>query len=189
MARDGAYLAGANIDGWHAKSLRGDDAEGLRQWRDTDLVTFLKTGRTDRTAAFANMADVVHHSTQYLTDSDLGTIAYYLKSLSPEGRSATVAPAAADGATWDAFRAGGRPELGAATYGEFCISCHRTDGLGVARIFPTLAGNSVVTTLDPTLADFISCWPEGGRRKPMRRLRPMRCPPSISLATRRSPTS
>ena len=144
--KDGtAFLAGADINGWYAKSLRGDP-DGLARWSETELVTFLRTGRTDRTAAFADMAEVVQHSTQFLTDDDLTAVARYLKSL-PAPRAASRRRSA-DHAT--APPSGEHPGAGGAAYGEFCVTCHRGDGAGVPRIFPALAGNSVVATADAT---------------------------------------
>ncbi len=143
--KDGTeFLAGADINGWYAKSLRGDP-DGLGRWSETELVTFLRTGRTDRTAAFADMAEVVQHSTQFLTDDDLTAVARYLKSL-PATRG--IEAASADHATVPP--SGEHPGAGGATYGEFCVTCHRGDGAGVKRIFPALAGNSVVATADAT---------------------------------------
>ena len=92
-----AFLAGAVIDDWYAKSLRGDK-DGLGQWSEADIVSFLKTGSTDRTAAFGDMAEVVEHCTQYLNDDDLTGIARYLKSL-PPGPAKTVASIAGAGGT------------------------------------------------------------------------------------------
>lgn len=154
--KDGsAYLAGANIDGWHAKSLRGNDADGLGRWSQSDIVTFLKTGRTDKSAAFANMAEVVGHSTQYLSAEDLNAMAAYLKSLPARDGSlpppaASSSPTATGGVTLTALRAGDMTQTGAAGYVEFCQSCHRPDGAGMPGIFPALAGNTVVTTAEPT---------------------------------------
>ena len=89
------FLAGAVIDGWYAKSLRGDK-DGLGRWSEADIVTFLRTGSTDRTAAFGDMAEVVQHGTQYLTERDLIAIARYLKSLpASEEESNVVAGAGA----------------------------------------------------------------------------------------------
>ncbi len=139
------FLAGANIDGWHAKSLRGQDDDGLGRWRDGDIVTFLKSGRSNSTAAFASMAEVVHNSTQYLADDDLTAIAVFLKTL-PAGE----AKAAARATPLPAAVVRDPPDSGAATYGEFCATCHRADGAGIARIFPALAGSSVVGTDDAT---------------------------------------
>ena len=53
------------IDGWRTKSLHGEH-DGLAIWSTAELVDFFKTGRTDITAAFAAMAEVVEHSTQYM---------------------------------------------------------------------------------------------------------------------------
>jgi mono/diheme cytochrome c family protein len=143
-----AYLAGARIDGWFAKSLRGEQASGLGAWSEADIAQFLKTGRTARSAVFASMAEVVGHSTQYLTDADLGAIARYLKSLPPADGTPPVTMVQ-DGA-FEALRAGDYGRPGAAAYGEFCLSCHRADGAGVTKIFPALAGNSVVGSADAT---------------------------------------
>ena len=82
-AADGSnFLAGsAPLEGWIAKSLRGDHKDGLGSWSEEQLVQFLKTGRSDRSAVFGGMSDVVTHSMQYMTDADLTAIARYLKSL------------------------------------------------------------------------------------------------------------
>ena len=150
--RDGSdFLSGAIIDGWYAKSLRGG-MDGLGSWSESDIATFLKTGGTDRTAAFAPMAEVVQHSTQYLNDDDLSAIAQYLKTLSSSTAKApapTVSPTPSD-------------DRGALGYAQFCQTCHRADGGGVPRIFPALAGNSVVRTGDAT--SLIRIVLAGGRR-------------------------
>ncbi len=82
------YLAGSSapMDGWIAKSLRGDHRTGLGSWSEADLVSFLRTGRSERSAVFGGMTDVVEHSMQYLSDADLTAIARYLKSLPPRER-------------------------------------------------------------------------------------------------------
>jgi alcohol dehydrogenase (quinone), cytochrome c subunit len=140
--RDGpAFLAGAVINDWYAKNLRGDK-DGLGQWSEADIVTFLKTGTTDRTAAFGDMAEVVQHSTQYLTDDDLAAIARYLKSLpGSQGEPTAGTPVALSS---DVHR------RGSAAYEEFCVTCHRADGGGVTNIFPALSANDVVETADAT---------------------------------------
>ncbi|KAG1315563.1 hypothetical protein G6F62_013741 [Rhizopus arrhizus] len=53
LADGDAFLSGAVIDGWRAKSLRGE-AQGLQSWSAEEIVMFLKTGRTDKVAAFAS---------------------------------------------------------------------------------------------------------------------------------------
>ncbi len=156
--RDGpAFLAGAVIDGWYAKNLRGDK-DGLGQWSEADIVSFLKTGSTDRTAAFGDMAEVVQHSTQYLTDDDLTAIAHYLKSLPASKEQPSVSAATQTASS----SAGDHLTHASAAYEEFCVTCHRADGGGVTRIFPALAGNDVVDTADAT--SLVHIIVSGGRR-------------------------
>jgi len=153
-----AYLAGAKIDGWYAKSLRGEQASGLGAWSEADIVQFLKTGRTNRSAVFASMSEVVDHSTQYLSDADLSAMARFLKSLPPADgtppvtmavtTTTTTTTTTGDG-TYEALRNGDYHRPGAAAYVEFCAACHRLDGNGATKIYPALAGNSAVLSPDP----------------------------------------
>ena len=78
MADDGSrqFLSGSVLEGWYAKNLR-NESTGLASWSEGEIVDFLRTGRTDRSAAFGGMADVVEHSTQYLSDADLLAMARY----------------------------------------------------------------------------------------------------------------
>ncbi len=136
------YLSGAIIDGWRAKSLRGE-AQGLASWSADDIAQFLKTGRTDKVAAFGAMADVVEHSSQYWTDEDLKSTALYLKQLSPAQNKALALPKKEDKTT-TALLSGQDVSRGATLYTEYCFTCHRADGEGVPRIFPALNNNSAV---------------------------------------------
>ncbi|WP_417594824.1 c-type cytochrome [Oceanospirillum sp.] len=141
-AESNAFLGGAVIDGWRAKSLRGE-YEGLGIWSTEELVDFFKTGRTDLTSAFGAMAEVVEHSTQYMTEEDLYAMSAYLKTLSPtEGRP--VNPPNKIDTTTQKLLDGVYDSRGAILYAEYCQICHRADGKGVPRIFPALAGNSAV---------------------------------------------
>lgn len=144
------YLAGGQIiDGWLAVNLRGDAADGLGRWSHEDIVEALKTGRNAHHAVVGSpMADVVVNSTQHLTDSDLGAIAAYLKSLPPTASG--TSSFAADPATASDLRAGINRSRGAEIYVDSCAACHRTDAEGYQRVFPRLAGNSTVLADDPT---------------------------------------
>lgn len=146
---DGFLAGGAPLEGWVAKNLRGDTADGLGNWSEEQLARFFKTGRTEKTAAFGSMTDVVQHSLQYLTDADRIAIARYLKTLSPTRDSL----AAGDGAserTSQALRQMDVSTPGARTYVDNCMACHRSDGKGYAEVFPALAGNSVINGKDAT---------------------------------------
>nr|ATW63846.1 FAD-dependent membrane-bound gluconate 2-dehydrogenase cytochrome c subunit [Pseudomonas plecoglossicida] len=149
-ADDGdAYLAGsAPLEGWVAKSLRGDHKDGLGSWSEAQIVAFLKTGRNERTAVFGGMSDVVEHSMQYMSDADLSAIARYLKTLPPVNPDDK--PFQEDRQVADALWKGDDAKPGAALYVDNCAACHRTDGKGYARVFPALAGNPVLQGKDAT---------------------------------------
>lgn len=149
-AADGAaFLSGsAPLEGWIAKSLRGDHKDGLGSWSEEQLVQFLKTGRSDRSAVFGGMSDVVVHSMQYMSEDDLTAIARYLKSLpavDPKDQ-----PHQYDKQVAEALWKGDDSKPGAAVYIDNCAACHRTDGHGYTRVFPALAGNPVLQTADAT---------------------------------------
>ena len=144
-----AFLSGsAPLEGWIAKNLRGDHKDGLGGWSEEQLVQFLKTGRSDRSAVFGGMSDVVVHSMQYMSENDLTAIARYLKSLpavDPKDQ-----PHQYDKQVADALWKGDDSRRGAAVYIDNCAACHRTDGHGYTRVFPALAGNPVLQTADAT---------------------------------------
>lgn len=143
LSEDGThFLSGAVIDGWRAKSLRGD-ARGLASWSTEELAEFFKSGRTDRSAAFGAMAEVVEHSTQYWNDEDIASMAEYLKTLPAAANQETKLADKPD-TTTDMLRSGQYANRGALLYAEHCMACHRADGNGVARIFPALNRNSAV---------------------------------------------
>ncbi|WP_347556597.1 cytochrome c [Robbsia sp. KACC 23696] len=48
------------------------------------------------------------------------------------------------------LRIGQIDSAGARVYLNSCNACHRSDGTGAKRIFPSLAGNSAVNADDPT---------------------------------------
>ncbi|UQS90799.1 cytochrome c [Pseudomonas chlororaphis subsp. piscium] len=143
------FLAGsAPLEGWIAKSLRGDHKDGLGSWSEEQLVQFLKTGRSDRGAVFGGMSDVVVHSMQYMTEEDLTAIARYLKSL--PAVDANDQPHQYDKAVAEALWKGDDSKPGASVYIDNCAACHRTDGHGYTRVFPALAGNPVLQSADAT---------------------------------------
>lgn len=144
-----AFLSGsAPLEGWIAKSLRGDHKDGLGSWSEEQLVQFLKTGRSDRSAVFGGMSDVVTHSMQYMTDNDLTAIARYLKSL--PANDPNDQPHQYDKQVAQALWNGDDSKPGASVYIDNCAACHRTDGHGYTKVFPALAGNPVLQSQDPT---------------------------------------
>lgn len=155
------YLSGAVIDGWRAKSIRGEH-RGLGTWNVAELNDFFKTGRTDTTAAFGAMAEVVEHSTQYMTEDDINAMSSYLKTLSPAPNKEVTLPVKKD-VTTEKLLAGNYDSRGALLYVEYCTVCHRADGKGVPRIFPALDGNSAVYAKN---ADSVLQITLGGGRMP-----------------------
>ena len=159
LADNDSFLSGAVVDGWRAKSLRGE-GNGLGEWSENDIVQFLKTGRTDKIIAFGAMAEVVEHSTQHMTEADLRGMAKYLKALPPvTGRP--VERATKKDTTTQALLDGSDTSRGALLYTENCAVCHRADGKGVARIFPALDDNSAVVANNAQ--SVIQVTLEGGR--------------------------
>jgi mono/diheme cytochrome c family protein len=132
-------FAGAVIDGWFALDLSEDITTGLGSWSVDNIATYLKTGEfKGKTTAIGPMAEVLHNSLQYLTDSDLHAMAVYLKAIPPDSplRTGRRRP--------DATRV-----QGANLYIEHCVGCHQSMGRGVRGVFPPLAGNGVVLASDP----------------------------------------
>lgn len=135
------YLSGGESDHWVAPSLRGELASGLGNVGEEDITALLRSGRSERSAVFGGMSDVVEHSTQYMSDADLTAIAHFLKSL-PAARKEDALTY--DNAAHAALSSGNASGPGAQLYVDNCATCHRTDGHGYGQVFPALAGNSVL---------------------------------------------
>ncbi|WP_369725708.1 MULTISPECIES: cytochrome c [unclassified Bradyrhizobium] len=132
-------LRGGKLQDWFAPNLTADLRSGLGNWSIDEIVTFLKTGRNDRTVAYGPMSEVITFSTSKLNDDDLKAIATYLKDV----------PAAAE----DNKAAEPDPKnmaAGKALYVDNCAGCHQADGQGVPAMFPRLQGSSTVQDRDPT---------------------------------------
>lgn len=126
--RSGAFLSGAELDGWSASSLRAEPRTGLAGWSSADVQAFLRTGSNQHASAFGPMTDVINNSTQYLTDADVRAMATYLRSLPGQHPAAPPAP-------------GLRTGTGARLYGQYCAHCHSVTGNGAAPWLAPLAGN------------------------------------------------
>ena len=166
MAQDGTrlsddnFLKGGVVDGWSAPALRGEQAR-VQKWTAEEIAAYLGTGRNAHAVANGEMALVVEHSMQYMTDADLNAMAVFLKNMdgkTVESLSAAVAPAPVNGrsmpplpadatgkATSDLLTSAS-PDmpLGARLYLDNCAACHFVSGKGAAEIFPELQGNPMV---------------------------------------------
>lgn len=146
------HLAGGRLENWSAPDIRGGRHGGLEKWSQEEIVEFLRTGRNAHSAAFSIMSEVISYSTQHMTETDLTAIAIYLKDLEGEERARPETP---DDAVMKA---------GAAIYFDNCSACHVSDGSGVPRFFPPLAGSNKVNNPDATTV--IRVLLEGARAVP-----------------------
>ena len=137
--KSGEALRGGQLQDWFVPNISNDSRNGLGAWSADEIAEYLKTGRNGKSGASALMSEVVTHSTAKMSDADLHAIATYLKSM--PGTAERQAVAAPDRAAMDA---------GKAIYLDSCAACHRSDGGGVAHMFPPLARNANVQSDDPT---------------------------------------
>lgn len=152
------YLVGGTLEGWHAANLRGDTLNGLGRWSEEELTRFLKTGHSDKFAAFGSMVDVIQDSTQHLSEEDVQAIATYLKSL-PAGDTEPSQPVMTPSRL--ALYSSNQPSSDGQLYLDNCAACHRSDGQGYRNTFPQLAHNPALLADDP--ASLISVILKGSR--------------------------
>ena len=141
------FLSGSKLDNTSPINLRGNAGSGLGNWSEADIVAVLQTGRGPHSAVTGSMGEVIEHSTQYLNDADLHAIAVYLKSLPPRPSDATAFQA--NDATLKSIMAGSATGPGASFYIDSCAACHRQNGQGASRVFPSLANNPMVLASQP----------------------------------------
>ncbi|MGX7877453.1 c-type cytochrome [Mesorhizobium sp. ORM6] len=135
--KDSQRYQGSEIQNWFAPNLTGEQRTGLGTWSEQDIVSFLKTGRNERTTAYGPMAEVVKDSTSRMTDADLKAIASYLKSLPPSSVDAPATP------NRDVMKQGQN------IYLDQCSACHQLGGDGAKNMFPSLKGSAAVQSREP----------------------------------------
>ena len=191
MAQDGTrlgdsnFLMGGVLNGWTAPALRGKDS-AIKQWSAEEVAAYLAAGRNTFAVTNGEMALVVEHSLQYLTDTDLNAMAVFLKSMDgqpvesvpaviapPGPHSTAVAPADEAGKATAQLLTSASPEmpLGGRLYLDNCSACHFVTGKGAAEIFPQLQGNTLVQGVDaaPLIGIILQ-----GTASPSTERRPMR---------------
>jgi alcohol dehydrogenase (quinone), cytochrome c subunit len=146
-SRDGkAFLRGGAVENWYAPSLREGGPDSIGEWTEAQIAKFLQTGANHAGIAFGSMSDVIVNSTQFLSAGDSAGTAKYLKTLQD-------APGPGQKFTYDDRTdhelASGDATRGALLYLDNCAACHRPDGRGYEGVFPSLAGNPVVSTDNP----------------------------------------
>ncbi len=142
-SRDQQAFSGGMIpnQNWYAPSLTSNREAGLGEWAIQDIVDLLQTGVSSRGTVYGPMAEVTHHSLQYMTDEDVRAMGVYLKSLPPKNepkpspQAQLVAPATM--------------ELGRKVYAAQCAMCHGNEGKGYPPAFPPLANNQSIEMESP----------------------------------------
>lgn len=134
-------LRGSILQGWFAPDITGDGNQGLGEWSEADIKTYLKTGHNRISSATGPMAEEVLDATSQYRDSDLDAIATYLKSLPP--RQDNPSPAQKDSPIMTA---------GKAIYQDKCSACHGIEGTGVPMLFPSLVDSGLAHASNPTSA-------------------------------------
>jgi len=136
------YLQGTLIEGIVAPDITKD---GLtRMGFDVPLLaSFMKSGISAQGAMTNQMFDVVHFSTQYMSDDDMKALSAYLFDLDavPEQSATPAAPKPVEVA----------PELVASargTYTNLCSGCHGAEGQGIPHVVVPLATNASLRIVD-----------------------------------------
>jgi len=124
--------AGKNRN-WSAPNLTSAKS-GLAQWSLDDLKKYLKTGYSRRAGILGPMNEVVANSVRFLTDSDIGAMATYIKSLPAKSESRQQTLTA------------GEHDAGQDLYDKYCDECHLSSGRGGLRKAPSVAASAVVQT-------------------------------------------
>jgi mono/diheme cytochrome c family protein len=135
-------FAGAEVVGWRAYNITGDQGSGIGAWSDTDLVQYLSTGHAaGRGSGAGPMGEAVDLSLRYLTTDDIRAIVSYLRTV-PAAASAEPAPKL-PGPAPDDHRQGvaaGTDATGKRLYEGACVSCHGWSGVSPVSAYATLTG-------------------------------------------------
>jgi len=119
-----AYLAGGDVEGWHAPALNGDSPAPIPWTKDT-LFEYLRHGYSrHHGAATGSMAPVVREGTSQIDEADTRAIAVYLASWSKAGGPADHAGLinSIRVETYDQWRPAATP--GARLFSGACMACH-----------------------------------------------------------------
>lgn len=132
-------MTGAIILGYLAPSLKTADMLA-RGWSSSDLSTFLKHGISAQGTMFNEMYPVLHHSTQYLSDSDHQAMATYLLGEQPP------APVKIEAQPLEKLTASA--QQGRQGYLNVCAGCHGNEGQGVPHVAVAMSGNTTLRQAD-----------------------------------------
>jgi mono/diheme cytochrome c family protein len=135
---------------WYAPDLTRDAETGLASTPLPEIVRLLRTGASASAQTSGPMGEVVQHSLQHLSPSDLQAMAVYLQS------RAQNAPEQAPQSPRQPARISLQvANHGTKVYERHCLQCHGEKGEGINTAdgkvaYPSLAGNRAVLLKDPT---------------------------------------
>lgn len=108
------YMAGGEVDGWHAPALNRD-SPSPRPWTRRALATYLSTGLVDDHAITAGPMAPVVRNLAHTTSDDVDALAAYVNSLMEGARGSTA---------FAATQPSREHARGAALYAGSCADCH-----------------------------------------------------------------
>ena len=134
---------------WYAPDLTRDAETGLASTPLPEIVRLLRTGASNTAQTSGPMGEVVQHSLQHLSESDLTAMALYLQSGAQSAPQRPTQPPAPARVSLQ------MAQLGQKTYERHCLACHGEKGEGLNTsngevAYPALAGNRAVRMNDPT---------------------------------------
>jgi mono/diheme cytochrome c family protein len=135
--RQSSYLKGGLIDGIEAPDIT---KEGLTRmgFDALQLSNFMESGLAAQGGMTSQMFDVLHFSTQYLTERDLQALSVYLFDLDSVPDTIVPPPAAPRPATVaPAVEASARR-----SYFNLCSGCHGDSGQGIPHVVVPLTTNA-----------------------------------------------
>ncbi|MFZ2999542.1 MAG: cytochrome c [Undibacterium umbellatum] len=138
-------LSGGELTSWYAPALTNSKEVNLAKWPAEELIVLLKSGVNQHTAVSGPMAEVVAGSTQYLSNTDIKSMAAYLQAIpTVQVAEKDILDKAMAGTELGAERMDAVLKQGGALYKTHCLDCHGAQGEGVANIYPALQANPAV---------------------------------------------
>jgi mono/diheme cytochrome c family protein len=157
-------FSGASVAGWHAPNITADPISGIGDWRDDELVNYLRHGHAPgKGSASGGMAEVVSYSLRWLNDDDLRAMVSYLR-LIPAHHDSRDQQAAWRYAGHSNTPLNASNQAGETLWMSACATCHRDDGAGTMEgHFPTLRHNTTSGASQPD--NLVMTILEGTRRQ------------------------
>jgi mono/diheme cytochrome c family protein len=146
----GGMMWGAN---WYAPSLLNDKETQLGSTPLLETMRLLQTGHNQHHWVTGPMKEVVQHSLQYLTPSDLRAMAVYLQTETQNHlptKSTSVSTQNAQALAWQTSVSAESRNNGAKLYVQQCANCHGQYGEGLEDVYPALTRNKSVLMSNPT---------------------------------------